>query len=62
MAEVHLALLDEMAVHVAAVAASPCLPLGHGPLIEAEGRHDRLEWAAMAEQGKHQGYDVHGRP
>ena len=56
------ALLDEMAVPVAAVAASPCLPLGHGPLIEAEGRHDRLEWAAMAEQGKHQGYDVHGRP
>src|SRR3989440_11897851 len=62
MAEVHLALLDEMAVHVAAGVASPWLPLGHGPLIEAEGRHDRLERAAMAEQGQDQGHGVHGAP
>jgi hypothetical protein len=62
MAEVHVALLDEMAVHVAAVVASPGLPLRHGPLLEAAGRHDRLERAARAEPGQPQGDDVHGRP
>ena len=47
-----------MLVDVLAVPAGPVAPVGDGPLVEPEGGDDRLERAAVAEQGEHEGDQV----
>src|SRR5262249_54887385 len=45
-------------VEVQAVPAGPVAPGSDGPLVVAVGGNDRLERAAVAEQGQHDGHQV----
>ncbi len=48
--EVDLTLLDQLLVHLLAVLPGTPQPTRHGPLIQSEGVHHRLDGAAPAEQ------------
>lgn len=61
VAQLHLALLDKLFMHLLAMLACPGQPVGDGSFIKAKGRHDGWDRAAMAEQGQHQGYHVRCR-
>ena len=53
MLEVDLPLLHQVLVHLLAVLPSPLQPGGHGPLVQQEGVHDRLDRAAPTDQIQH---------
>src|SRR5207248_9137484 len=55
---VHPATEDVVLMDASGGTAAPVPPVGDGPLVEAEGGDDRLQRAAVAEQGQHDGHQV----
>jgi hypothetical protein len=51
--QVHLALTDDMFMHLLTVFACPPLPIGHRALIQAKRCDNRLNWTAVTQQGYH---------
>ena len=61
MLQIHLALLDDVLMHLLAVVARAHQPGGYGPLIQATGGHERLGRTALAEPGEDQRHQVRRR-
>ena len=58
MTKLHTPLAYQMLMHVLAMVAGTSLPASHRALIKPKGHHDSLKGTPMAEQSKHQRYNV----
>ena len=56
--QVKLALADRVLMHFLTMRSGPLPPVFDRPLIKAVGRHNRLAWTAMSQQGQHDDHQL----